>query len=246
MLSEKLSAEIDVLQGRINQLRPFSGQNLETLKNYYRVGLTYTSNAIEGNSLTESETKVILEDGLTIGGKPFKDHLEAVGHSDAYNYVFTLLKEKTLSEAMVKGLHKLFYNRIDAQNAGTYRKVQVLISGSKYPLPRPFDLSKLMKKFISTSEKNRTLLHPVEFAALLHKEFVFIHPFIDGNGRVGRLLMNLALLQESYMLAVIPPILRAQYISALEQAHIDDSVFSNFIGEVVRETQLDYLRLFSS
>ncbi|HEU64405.1 MAG: hypothetical protein KR126chlam4_01394 [Candidatus Anoxychlamydiales bacterium] len=236
--------EIDALQHEINSYRPLNAHLLKLIKEYYKIGLTYSSNALEGNSLTESETKIVLEDGITIGGKPLKDHLEAIGHADAYNHFLTLINNKTISENNIKYLHKLLYFRIDDKNAGIYRKNKAIITGSKYPLPRPDEIESLMKKFISTIDNIRKEKHPVEAAALIHKEFVFIHPFIDGNGRLSRLLMNLMLLQESYNIANIPLITRREYIESLEKSHINDKDFIYFIARMVRETQKDYLRLF--
>lgn len=238
--------EIDQLQTEINSFKPFKKEVIALLKEYYKIGLTYTSNALEGNSLTESETKVILEDGLTIGGKPLKDHFEVLGHAEAYDLLFKLAKNKSISEEEIKKLHQLFYNRIDKKNAGNYRILPALITGSKYPLPSPKEIPQLMQKLIPYIAQIRTIKHPVEAAALVHKEFVFIHPFIDGNGRVARLLMNLLLLQEGYNIVIIPPILRSEYIENLEKAHTNEKGFINFISRMVRECQKDYLRLLSS
>lgn len=236
--------EIDDFQKKINSLRPLQEFELNQIREYYRIGLTYSSNALEGNSLTETETKIVLEDGLTVGGKPIRDYLEAIGHSDALNFMYQCVKSKTISEHDIKELHKLFYYRIHQKCAGIYRDIKVVITGSEYPLPLPGQLPELMKNLIPNLDKLRQEKHPVEFAALVHKEFVFIHPFIDGNGRVARLLMNLALLQAGYNIAIIPPILRGEYIRTLEKAHIDDFDFINFIAQMVKETQKDYLRLF--
>jgi len=235
--------EIDKLQKEINSYRPLPANTLNQLKEYYRVGLTYTSNALEGNSLTETETKVVLEDGITIGGKPIRDYYEALGHSEAYDYIYKLAKYRGFSEEDVKKLHKLFYHRIDEARAGKYRKEKVFISGSKYPLQSSEKLPGLMAEFIGRIKEIEKKNHPVEYAALVHKEVAFIHPFIDGNGRVARLLMNLVLLQKGYVIAIIPPILRRDYINALEKAHVEDKEFRRFIAERIRETQKDYLRL---
>jgi len=235
--------EVDKLQEEINAYRPLPPNTLKQLKEYYRVGLTYTSNAIEGNSLTETETKVVLEDGITIGGKPIKDYYEALGHSEAYDYIYKLAKDKTIGEDDIKKLHKLFYHRIDETRAGKYRKEKVFISGSKYTLPNPERVPELMKEFMGKVKGWERQMHPVEYSALVHKEIAFIHPFVDGNGRVARLSMNLILLQKGYCIAIIPPVLRGDYIQALEKAHMDDSAFREFIASAVRETQKDYLRL---
>jgi len=241
---KKILAEIDRLQKEINKHRPINKTVLKQIKEYYKVGLTYTSNAIEGNSLTESETKIVIEDGLTINGKPLKDHFEALGHGEAYDLMYNLYKHQEIAEADIKKLHKLFYYRIDTKNAGKYRKVKVFISGSKYPLALPENLSALMAGFVRKLPALKKKLHPVEFAARVHKDFVFIHPFVDGNGRLARLLMNLALLQSGYNITIIPPIRRRDYIDTLEKAHTDDKAFTTFIAEMVMETQKDYIRLF--
>lgn len=235
--------EIDKLQEEINSYRPLSAGILKQLKEYYRVGLTYTSNALEGNSLTETETKVVLEDGITIGGKPIKDYYEALGHSEAYDYIYKLAKDKGFTENDIKKLHKFFYHRIDETRAGKYRKEKVFISGSKYALPGPEKVPELMSGFMNRVDDLDKKNHPAEYSALVHKEIAFMHPFIDGNGRVVRLLMNLILLQKGYCIAIIPPVLRRDYIQALEKAHTDDKDFRGFIAGAVRETQKDCLRL---
>lgn len=236
--------EIDKLQEEINACRPLNKDLLEQIRQYYRVGLTYSSNAIEGNSLTESETKVVLEDGITIGGKPLKDHYETIGHAEAFDFLQSLIKEKSVSEEDIKNLHRIFYHRIDGMKAGQYRQVKVFLTGSKFPLPAPEEIPKLMKEFMRKIKELKDTKHPVEFSALAHKEFVFIHPFIDGNGRVTWLLMTLILLQAGYNTAIITPIMRQEYIQTLEKAHTDDKDFINLIARMVRETQKDYLRLF--
>lgn len=239
-----LFAQIDALQKEINKHRPFDAPIRAQIKEYFRIGLTYASNALEGNSLTESETKIVLEEGITIGGKRLVDHMEAVGHSDAFDYLYTLVDQKEIDEAAICKLHYLFYYRIDENNAGIYRQVKVFLTGSNHAFPPPVKVPDLMQKFVASIDQARATKHPVEFAAWMHKEFVYIHPFIDGNGRVARLLMNLALMQAGFTIAIIPPILRSQYISALEKGHVSDRDFIVFIANVVKETQRDYLRLF--
>ena len=220
--------------------RPIPKETLKSLREFYRVGLTYTSNALEGNSLTETETKVVIEDGFTINGKPLRDVYEAVGHAKAYDHIHKLVKNKTLEESDILMLHRLFYQQIDADKAGVYRKVPVVISGSRYPVTPHLKIRTEMKKFVAWFNKNESRMNPVEFAA---QKFVFIHPFVDGNGRVARLLMNLALLRCEYTIALIPAIRRMEYVSALEAAHISDKSFVNFIADCVVATQADLLRL---
>ena len=234
---------IDLYKKEIDKLRPFEGEMLEQLKAYYRIGLTWSSNALEGNTYTESETKVLLEDGLTVGGKPLRDTYEVLGHERAYNFMFTLFNNKEITEEDIITLHKLFYKDIEPEYAGKYRDMNVIITGSNYPVTDFNNIQKEMTNLIRWIKEDRQHYHPVEFAALLHKKFVFIHPFKDGNGRVARLLMNIALIQEGYLLAIIPPILRNEYISLLEKAHKNDKQFIEFIAERVKESQKEIMRL---
>lgn len=227
----------------LSAYRPLPPETLKSLREYYRVGLTYTSNALEGNSLTESETKVVIEDGLTIEGKPLRDHYEAVGHAKAYDYIYQITEKGGLEEEDVLVLHRLFYQQIDAEKAGKYRDVKVYISGSRYVVSAVSKIPAEMQKLVKWYNDNEKKLHPIELAATLHQRFVFIHPFVDGNGRVVRLLMNLALLRNGFTIAIIPAVLRHEYIYSLEAAHTRPEVFMDFIADRVIATQLDLLRL---
>ena len=235
--------KIGNLKKQIDAIRPYEGKMLKQLQAYFRIGLTYSSNALEGNTLTISETKVLLEDGLTVGGKPLKDTYEALGHARSYDFMFSLIKKREISEQDILTMHKLFYGEIDNEQAGVYRDIPVFISGSEFPVTEASKLKIEMAELIEWIKKDRGQYHPVEFAALLHKKFMFIHPFIDGNGRLTRLLMNAALIQDGYMIAIIPPILRAEYIALLEKAHTNDKPFIDFIAERVLETQKEVVRL---
>ena len=243
----KTVKEIDGLQKEINKFSPLPRNALKQLRDHYRIGLTYSSNALEGNSLTETETKIVLEKGITIGGKPLKDHYEAIGHSEAYDYLFQLSKKRIISEENILEFHRLFYYRIDQENAGVYRKVPVIIAGVNLKFPPPSKINPLMKEFVreipSLMEKN----HPVEYSALLHLRLVNIHPFIDGNGRTARLLMNLALLQAGYVITIIPPILRREYLDSLKASNRGDNrPFIDLIMTMVYESQKDYLRILQA
>lgn len=236
----------DEYKTKINALRPLSDEALAQVKEYYKIGLTYASNAIEGNTLSLVETKVVLEDGITIGGKPLKDHYETVGHAKAFDEIIELSKNVTFTEADIKLLHKLFYEKIDGEKAGKYRTSQVIITGSDVELPKPEELDKKMHEFILQLPKLKAELHPIEYAAMVHIIFVNIHPFADGNGRVARLLMNLALLQSGYNIVVIPPVVRTDYISALQETNKGNNTdFINFISEMVLESQKEYLKIIS-
>ena len=242
---QKKYSQADENNRKLSAYRPLPPETLKSLREYYRVGLTYTSNALEGNSLTESETKVVIEDGLTIEGKPLRDHYEAVGHAKAYDYIYNITEKESLSEEDILSLHRLFYQQIDSEKAGYYRNVKVYISGSRYAVTAVSKIPAEMQKLVKWYNDNEKKLHPVELAATLHQRFVYIHPFVDGNGRVARLLMNLALLRNGYTIAIIPAILRHEYIYSLETAHTRPEVFTDFIADRVIATQLDLLRLMS-
>ena len=236
----------DEYKVKINSLRPLSNEALLQVKEYYKIGLTYASNALEGNTLSLAETKVVLEDGITIGGKPLKDHYETVGHAKAFEEIIKLSTNATFTEDDIKLLHKLFYEKIDCEKAGKYRTSQVIITGSDVELPKPEELDEKMHEFILQLPKLKEELHPVEYAAMVHIIFVNIHPFADGNGRVARLLMNLVLLQSGYNIVVIPPVVRADYISALQKTNSGNNTdFINFISEMVLESQKEYLKIIS-
>lgn len=243
MYSSKI-AQAEELQQEINSYKPLHKDVLKQLKNYYRIGLTYSSNALEGNSLTETETKIILEDGITIGGKPLRDHFEALGGGEAYDFLYKLQKSQTITEKDIKYLHQIFYFRIDQKNAGKYRKKPAIITGAYIELPSPAEIPDLMKEFCESIPILQKKLHPIEFVSLLHLKLVNIHPFVDGNGRTARLLMNLGFLQAGYEIVIIPPILRNDYIDALKASNKGNNIpFIYFVSNVLYESQKDYLRL---
>ena len=237
--------KIDRYKAVIDELRPFEEPVLRQLRDYYRVGLAWSSNALEGNTLTEVETKVILEDGLTVGGKPLREIYEAVGHGKAYDYVFSIFRNREITIDGIKTIHKLFYQAIDENNAGVWRVENVIVTGSGYAFPEPNQLGGLMDELTAWASAARGGFHPVRFAALLHLKFVTVHPFIDGNGRVARLLMNLALMQDGYMPTIIPPILRQDYLSAIRayQTQGAENPFCEFIAERAYESQKEIARL---
>ena len=175
----------DNLKAGLDRFSPFPPETLASLHNYYRVGLTWSSNALEGNSLTESEAKVIIEDGLTVYGKPLHDVYEALGHADAYDYIHSMAVDKDLEINDILKLHELFYKRINPEQSGKFRSVKVFISGSRYPLPAPEKIAALMDEFIAWLNKNENKLHPVTLAAEVHKRFVFIHA--DLTASAGRM-----------------------------------------------------------
>ena len=237
--------QIDRNKAAIDQMCPFEGELLKQVRDFYRVGTTWSSNAIEGNTLTESETKILLEDGLTIGGKPLRDTYEAIGHGNAYDYMFTLLHSGAISLDNIKRIHQLFYQSIDADNAGTWRRKPIFVSGSTYVFPAPEELEPKMQELAAWIATHRDDYHPVEFAAILHLRFVSIHPFLDGNGRTARLLTNLALIQSGYLPVIVPPILRMEYMDAIRayQLHRQQDAFLAFIETQELETQKDMMQM---
>ena len=206
--------------------------NKQELDAYFKIGSTYASNALEGNSLTLEETKVLLEDGITVGGKPIRDHYEATGHAAAYEYMLSIARSGDIvfTADMLRKLHRLFYSGIDSERAGCYRDHQVFITGTDYLPPLAEDVPGLMDDFINELNTRKDTTHPILFAAYAHKRFVDIHPFADGNGRTARLLMNLILVSKGYCVVSISPIWRHEYIQAL-------------IAESILEAQRDYIRM---
>lgn len=200
-------------------------ETLAALAEWFRVELTYSSNAIEGNTLTRAETAIVLEKGITVAGKPLKDHQEAASHAAAYDWVKARVSEKArpVDEATVLHIHKLILTGIDDRNAGIYRRVPVRIAGSRAVMPNPAKVPDLMDGFFRWLS-SKPKLHPAELAAEAHYRLVTIHPFSDGNGRTARLLMNLILMQAGYPPAIIRPQERAAYINALEQAQTGGTI----------------------
>ena len=243
----ELLQKADFYKQKISSARPLAKEELKSLDDYFRIGFTYSSNALEGNTLTISETKILLEDGITVGGRPLKDCYEAVGHGAAYDFMLELARQQDMkiTEETIWKLHRLFYQKVDADQAGQYRSIQVYISGTEYIPPSPEDVPQLMKHLADQIHSSLSALHPIELAAMAHKRLVDIHPFVDGNGRTARLLMNLILVNAGYGVVSIPPIWRNDYINALSASRRlnDIEPFSKLIAECVIETERDYCRL---
>ncbi len=202
----------------LDKHRPFDAALVKNLEEWFRIELTYTSNAIEGNTLSRAETALVVEKGLTIGGKSITEHLEATNHAAALNFIKEQIKRRPsdLRERDILKIHEIILDRIDKENAGIYRRVPVRISGSAIVLPNPRKVQTLMDEFFSWIE-NKTKMHAVELAAEAHYRFVTIHPFTDGNGRTGRLLMNMILMMKGFPPAIIRKNDRLAYIKSLEK-----------------------------
>lgn len=206
---------------QLDQYRPLPPELVRNLEDWFKVELTYTSNAIEGNTLTRKETAMVVEKGLTVEGKSLEEHLEVIGHTKALGFIKKLAEEKRrpLKERDVLDVHRLILEKVDEANAGRYRAIAVRIAGATVVLPNPAKVPDLMKGLIAWLHRKNDR-HPVKFAADFHFKLVSIHPFVDGNGRTARLLMNLLLIQEGYPPALIKKEERRAYIDAIEKGQI--------------------------
>jgi Fic family protein/plasmid maintenance system antidote protein VapI len=224
---------------RLDQLRNI----LEELRTseHYRIAealeleYTYESNRIEGNTLTLQETDLVVNQGLTVSGRSMREHLEAINHQEAIAFIKELAEKRNpIRERDILALHNLVLRSIDSENAGRYRRVQVMITGSKHVPPAPYLVAVQMEAFFSWYKHAEHELHPVILAAEAHERLVTIHPFIDGNGRTSRLLMNLILLRNGFVIANIKGDLQSRkaYYKALETAQAEESK-SEFINLVL-------------
>ncbi|PWA13441.1 Fic family protein [Pueribacillus theae] len=243
-------SKIDTLKEQLNKNRPLPPEVLQNLREVFRVDWTYHSNAIEGNTLSLLETKMVVEEGITVGGKTLREHFEAINHAEAIDFVETLVEQNSeLSERIIKDLHALVLKNIDDKNAGTYRSVNVGISGSLHKPPHFLQVAEEMKRLLIWFKKNQDLLHPVELAARFHFQFVYIHPFIDGNGRTARLLMNLILMGAGFPPAIIKADRekRLYYYETLEKASVNGDLepFILLVSECVEESLTRFLNAIS-
>lgn len=241
-----LLQKIKDLKQKIDSMRPLNQGELNELKKWYSVTYTYNSNAIEGNSLTLEETKMVLEEGITIGGKPLREIFEVINHGKAIEKLYEFLKNnQDITEHTIKDVHKVILNKIDDENAGIYRKIQVYISGESEVLPPAKDIPKLMKELFTWYKKGLTKKDVLELIAEWHYKFVKIHPFVDGNGRVARLIVNLMLLKNGYPIQIIPIIRRQEYIQSLHSSKTFRDFYKFFLS-VQYENMKDYLRMISN
>lgn len=211
--------KLDALKTKLDAHRPLDAAVTASLHEELVLQWTYHSNAIEGNTLTLKETKVALE-GITIGGKTLREHFEAINHRDAILLVEELVsQQQPLDEWTIKTLHQLVLKNIDADNAGRYRSVNVLISGAEHRPPQAVQVPEQMEACTEWCRTQAPALHPIERAARAHGEFVKIPPFVDGNGRTSRLLMNLELMKAGFPATVIEVAQRLDYYQALDKAH---------------------------
>ncbi|MEK4711594.1 Fic family protein [Sporosarcina sp. FSL K6-5500] len=226
--------EADRKKQLLDGKRPLPTYTLKSLREKLLLEWTYNSNAIEGNTLTLKETKVVLE-GITVGGKTMREHLEVINHRDAILYVEEIVaNNELLTEWQIKNLHRLILKGIDDGYAGRYRDQRVFIAGAEHVPPEPFLIREKMEELISWHDGKAQSLHPIERAAMLHIIFVGIHPFIDGNGRASRLLLNLDLMKAGYPPIIIKTENRLSYYDALDKAHTTN-IYGDFIELVNSE-----------
>lgn len=228
--------KIDEKKALLDAHRPLPTYALKSLEEKLLLDWTYNSNAIEGNTLTIQETKVVLE-GITVGGKTMREHLEVINHRDAIHFVEDIVrKEDPLSQWQIKNLHRLVLKGIHDEYAGVYRDQQVFISGATHTPPAPYLIQEEMDKLMHWYETEAMTLHPIVRSAMLHAIFVGIHPFIDGNGRTSRLLLNLELMKDGYPPTVIRVENRLAYYESLDKS-IAQKDFNDFIQLVSEEVE---------
>jgi len=238
----------DALLSQLQQYRDWDSRSVDKATD---IEYTYDSNRIEGNTLTLRETDLVINKGLTIGGKPLVEHLEAINHYEAVELIREMAsRDAQFSRHDLLALHALILRGIDKQYAGRFRDIPVMISGSRHTPPPAWLLEEQMAGYFEFYAQNRQSLHPILLAAELHERLVTIHPFVDGNGRTARLVMNLVLLQHGYPIAIIhgDTESRLAYYDALEQCNLalDKQPFHRLIAEKVIEALQRRLSLISN
>lgn len=240
-LDDNYFEEVDSLKRKLDSKRPIPKETLKSLRESINLEWTYNSNGIEGNTLTLRETQVVLE-GITVGGKSIKEHLEAINHEKAILFLDDLVKDnEPISEWNIKNIHQLILKDIDNENAGRYRKENVTIKGATHIPPDYLKVPELMEKLILTYNTWNEY-HPIIQAALLHGELVKIHPFVDGNGRTSRLLMNLDLMNSGYNPVIIKKESRLKYYEALDKAHTTGN-YTDFV-KLVTKLEVEMLKKY--
>lgn len=240
---------IDEKLRKLNACRPLTSGEVERLRDEFLIEFTYDSNAIEGNTLTLQETALVLNEGITIGEKPLKDHLEAIGHKEAYFYVEEMVKQKTpLSEKIIRDVHSLVLMD-KPQDKGQYRRVPVRIMGAIHVPPQPWEVPIQMERLLAEYHGEMRELHPIARVALFHLKFESIHPFVDGNGRTGRLLLNLELMKEGYPAINVKFADRRKYYDAFTQYHQPGGTpqgMTGIAGQYVDERLDQYLEMLGA
>jgi Fic family protein len=243
LIQESILSHINEKIQMLNSKRPLPADAVKKLNGEYRLYHTYHSNAIEGNTLTLSETKLVLEEGITISGKSLKEHIEAINNAKAFDLLENIAKNnKGIDHVVIQQIHEIVTAGI-LEEAGKYRTKNVRIAGAIKTSPDWSKVIKLMDELINKIGQSNT--HPIETAAFLHHRFVEIHPFIDGNGRVARLLTNLYFISKSFPPIVLKTENRRKYYQLLKLADNGNlSPFVNFIAKALDESITMYLSIF--
>jgi Fic family protein len=245
-LSHIVQARLEDKLKKLNKLRPLPKSAVQKLQEKFQIEMTYNSNAIEGNSLTLKETFLVINEGITVKGKPLKDHLEAKDHHAALEYLYDLIdkdKKYTISEMLIRNLHQIIIQETDKEWAGRYRNANVIIGGTKHTPPDALQVPQKMRNLISWLNSQRNKINIIELSALLHHKLVFIHPFFDGNGRTARLTMNLLLMQAGYPLVIILKNDRKKYYDVLDKADSDKyEPLVKFIAQAIERSLDIYLK----
>ena len=244
MIEPRLLARLEQKKAQLDALRPLPAAAVRRLNEQLTVEWIYNSNAIEGSTLTLRETQLILETGLTIGGKSLREHFEVINHKEAIEYVEALTTgEVPITPFHVRQIHRLVLTRIDDEDAGQYRNLPVRITGTAHQPPDSWEVPHLMSEWGDWLNGPALTLHPVERAALAHHRLVAVHPFIDGNGRTARLVMNLLLMRDGYPPTIITRANRRQYYRVLAQADEgSEAPLANFVGRAVERSLTLYLQ----
>jgi Fic family protein/DNA-binding XRE family transcriptional regulator len=244
---KSILVQIDKIKKQLDKVRKFDSYRIaQALELEY----TFESNRIEGNTLSLKETDLVVNEGLTISGKSMREHLEAINHKEAIDYVKYLIdRNSEINEREVLAVHNLILRGIDQANAGIYRNVQVMIKGSGFMPPAPFLVAPQMEDYFIWYQQHKQQLHPVVLAAEMHERLVTIHPFIDGNGRTSRLVMNLILLKHGYVIANIKGDAKSRmsYYTALEKAQtgLNKEQFIELVAEYELDALQRYLKILS-
>jgi len=246
MLKPKIYARILSKKKALDNLRPLPPQLVKKLWEQMQIEFTYNSNAIEGNTLSLRETQLVIQEGITVRGKSLREHLEARNHPAAINYIEKLAQERNqIKQDDILKVHELLMHGIDDQNAGKYRTGQVRIAGATFMPPPAGKIQSMINKLLQTISQNPDELRPIELAAFFHHKLVYIHPFLDGNGRTARLLMNVILMRNGYPFTVFLKVDRPKYLRALSEADNGNLIpFANFIANCVERSLDIYLLAF--
>ena len=239
--------EIEEKKAKLNSMRPLTYGELNRLRQEFMVEFTYHSNAIEGNTLTLQETAIVLE-GMTVDQKPLKDHLEAVGHRDAFLYVREIAsKDVPLNESTIKAIHSLVLMN-QPEDKGVYRRIPVRIMGAFTEPVQPYLIEPRMTDLLAKNEERKATMSVIERIALFHLEFEGIHPFVDGNGRTGRLILNLELIRNGYPAINVKFSDRKRYYKAFDSFYRDNNAepMIQLVAEYVSARYDDYFRILEN